>query len=235
MRAAIYSNQHLIGFADLQPGDEAMGGVYGEFAPTTKYYNEVQQTVWEFNASPSPDYAKWHALALNAQLENGYFLFPMGGYTIDDAAELPDEPKRIYLAGIAAEILQDFLTTDPPRTFVVEPWEELTIQQKLALETELSRELGNDSGRLAKAAANSPAVAEPRFSALCKLGAMGAPSNILFSIRGGPGFSGHFALVRLTWSGTQEQSQSSPKVVFFNSFAELKLERMYPDRSEWED
>ncbi len=232
MRASIYSNQHLIGHADLQPGDEAMGSVYGELIPTAEYYSKVQKAVWEFNTILSPNYTKWHALALNAQLENGYFLFPVGGYGIDDAVEFPDEPKRIYLTGVAAEILQDFIKIDPPRTFVEEPWEALTIQQKLGLETELSCELGSNSGRISGATTSSQTVAKPMFSALCKFG---ASDDVLFSIRNALGFNSHFALVHLTWSGTQEENQSFPKMIFFNSFAEFKLERMYPDRSEWED
>lgn len=231
MRAAIYSNQHLIGFADLQPGDEAMGSVYGEFAPTAKYYTEVQQTVGEFNASPSPDYAKWHALALNTQLENGYFLFPLGGYSIDDAVELPAEPKRIYLAGIAAEIIQDFIEADPPRTFVEEPWKALTIRQKLALEAELSWEVGRNMGSIAGASITNSSVVKTSFSALCST----ETDDVLFSIQGAPEKGSHFALVHLTWSGVPEENPPFPRMIFFNSFAEFKLERMYPDKSEWED
>ncbi|MEJ7663871.1 MAG: hypothetical protein WKG07_32225 [Hymenobacter sp.] len=93
----------------------------------------MQKTVWEFVASAIPHYEQWYALLVNAQLENGYFLFPMGGYEIIDSPDFPHEPKQIYLTGIAAEIIEDFLKIDPPRTLVEEPWEPLTIQQKLAL------------------------------------------------------------------------------------------------------
>lgn len=201
MRAAIYSHQHLIGYADLQLGDVAMGGVYGELSPTALYYRQVQKTVWECNASPTPDYSKWLGLALSAQLENGYFLFPAGGYEIDDITELPQEPKRIYITGIAAEILQDFIEADPPRTFVEEPWQTLTIRQKLALETELSCELGRNAGRISGAAITNSPVVKTSFSALCSTGT----NNVLFSIQGAPAEGSHFALVHLTWSGVREK------------------------------
>ncbi|MDO7883999.1 hypothetical protein [Hymenobacter cheonanensis] len=231
MKASIYSNQTLIGHTDLRPGDAAMGGVYGEFIPTVDYYRSVQKTVWEFNANTSPDYTAWQALALNVQLENGYFLFPMGGYSFDDNVKFPNEPIQVYLAGIAAEILEDFISFDPPRTFVEEPWEALTIAQKLALEAEFGREWGNIFKSPLASAGSSSVVVGAQFSALCRLG---TTDDVLFSVRESAAFTSPFALVHLTWSGRQEQNLSFPKMIFFNSFAEFKLERMYPDRSDWE-
>lgn len=231
MKAAIYSHHYLIGHTDLQPGDKSMGGVYGEFTPTAEYYSRVQASVWQFGANASSDYTAWQALEINVQLENGYFLFPAGGYSIDDIAEFPDEPKRICLAGVAAEILEDFIQIEPPRTFVEEPWEALTIRQKLVLEAELSRELGNDSKTTSVFTTSSQSLIERRFSALCRAG---GSDDVLFSVRSSPGFRSPFALVHLTWSGEQEKNTSFPKMTFFNSFAEFKLERMYPDKSDWE-
>lgn len=223
MKTSIYSGQYVIGYADLQAGDVAMGGIYGEFIPTAEYYGRVQQTVWEFVASASPNYEKCYALLLNAQLENGYFLFPLGGYEIIDSPDFPHAPKQIYLTGIAAGIIEDFIDIDPPRTFVEEPWEPLTIQQKLALEAEYARETGRNPKPIFATASQLPP------SALCRYG---PTDDVLFSIQPiDP--NKHFALVHLTWSGKQEPA-SFPRIQFFDSFAEFKLERMYPDRSEWE-
>ena len=43
---------------------------------------------------------------LTHDLDNGYFLFPCGGYTIDDIPDLPNEPKRIDIAGVNLDILK---------------------------------------------------------------------------------------------------------------------------------
>ena len=232
MLTSIYSHQYLIGHADLQPGDEAMGGLYGELIPTAEYYSRVQQAVWEFRADTSPDYSKWYALALNAQLENGYFLFPLGGYEIADSPDFPHEPKHLYLTGIAAEIIEDFIKIDPPRTFVEEPWEPLTAQQKLALEAELGREIGLILPKTAALVAHSLISTQPKFSALCRFG---ASDDVLFSIYYPTSPNSNFALVHLTWSGAHEKHPSFPKTIYFDSFAEFKLERMYPDKTDWED
>ncbi len=231
MKAAIYAGPHLIGHADLQPGDIAMGSVYGEFIPTAAYYQRVQQAVWEFAATPAPDYSRWQALAFSTQLENGYFLLPAGGYEFEDDAEFPMAPKHIHLAGIAAEVLEDFMQADPPRIFVEEPWEALTIGQKLALEAELSLETGNDLRCLVAAGGQHPALRAPQFAALCRFG---ASDDVLFSVYDAQGALSPFVLVHLTWSGGLEKNPRFPTTTFFNSFAEFKLERMYPDRSEWE-
>ncbi len=231
MKAAIYAGPHLIGHADLRPGDLAMGGVHGEFIPTAAYYQRVQQAVWELAAATAPNHSRWQALAFSTQLENGYFLLPAGGYEFADDAEFPAAPKHIYLAGVAAEILEDFIQAKPPRTFVEEPWEALTIGQKLALETELSLETDNDLKRLVAASGQYPALRTPQFSALCRFS---ASDDVLFSVHDAHGALSPFMLVHLTWSGSFEKKPGFPTATFFNSFAEFKLERMYPDKSEWE-
>ena len=48
MKAAIYSNTLLIGHVDLQAGDETMGHVYGEFVPTSGYYEYIQNMYGNF-------------------------------------------------------------------------------------------------------------------------------------------------------------------------------------------
>ncbi|MCZ8217065.1 MAG: hypothetical protein O9262_12535, partial [Cyclobacteriaceae bacterium] len=142
MKAKIFSHRQLIGTTDLQVGDKTMGGIFGGFVPTKIYFDRIQKSVWEFWQTNKPDYKKWCSLRLNVELENGIFLFPQGGYTIDDIKELPDQPKRIDIVGVDSRILKDFLLTNPPRPFVEEPWNELQIDQKTGFEDELKKELG---------------------------------------------------------------------------------------------
>jgi hypothetical protein len=87
-------------------------------------------------------------LNINVQLENGYFLYSIGGYTFDDAEELPDETKRIDIAGLFRHVIEDFFQAVPPRPFVEEPWETITIEQKLLFETELQKEIKRTSSSL---------------------------------------------------------------------------------------
>ncbi|TDN38044.1 hypothetical protein E4631_19295 [Hymenobacter sp. UV11] len=229
MQAAIYADTILIGHADLLLGDRSMGHIYGELLPTSAYYETVQRTVQDFCISTSLTASKWQSLRLNAQLANGYFLLPRGGYTIDDSPEFSSAPKRIDIAGIAADILSDFISSEPPRPFVEEPWEALTIEQKLALELELRQELGN-----------VPATVQPhahpltncRFSALCRFG----PSDdVLFQLDCPTDSRKSFAIVHLMWSGKKESSPRFPSTTFYESFDEFKFYRMYPDKAVWED
>ena len=62
---------------------------------------KFKKEVWDFWKSTKPNYDKWLSLRLNIKLENGVYLFPQGGYIIDDIEELPNEPKRIDLAGVS--------------------------------------------------------------------------------------------------------------------------------------
>lgn len=108
MKAFIYSNQQLIGFAYLMKGDITMGGVYGEFHPNKHYTIAVQEIVRKINASLQLQNDHWSRLQLHAQLENGYRLEPIGGITLDDTAELPDEPIRIDIAGLDSQIIHTY-------------------------------------------------------------------------------------------------------------------------------
>jgi hypothetical protein len=112
MKARIYSHSKLIGTADLQIGDPAMGCVFGTFIPNDTYFSDIQKNVWGFWTADKPDFIKWHSLHLNVQLDNGYFLSPAGGYTIDDHPGFPEEPKRIDIAGLDYQVLVDFFQQD---------------------------------------------------------------------------------------------------------------------------
>lgn len=88
MKAKIYSHEFLIGTAELTVGDISMGCVFGNFEPTELYFEKIQKEVWAFWKTNKPNYEKWYSLKFNAQLENGVFLFPQGGYTFGDIEDL---------------------------------------------------------------------------------------------------------------------------------------------------
>jgi hypothetical protein len=231
LKAKIFSHIHLIGTTNLQVGDESMGCVFGEFIPTDFYFEKIQASVWEFWQTNKPDYKKWHALRLNVQLENGLFLFPMGGYTIDDINELPHEPKRIDLAGLNWKILQDFIKTNPPRPFVDEPWKALTIEQKIAFEDELKKELGSQKSVFSFFRKHEGHIlSNSEFSAFCY---DIRNDNVLFEVYK-PGLDKHFALVHLTWKGKKEKN-AFPITTFYSDFDEFKFLKMGEDKADWED
>lgn len=232
MKAKVFSHHQLIGTAELKVGDEAMGVLFGEFIPTALYFNKVQKQVWKFWETPQPSYKKWHSLKFNVQLENGVFLFPQGGYTINDIEELPNEPKQINIAGANQTIIQDFLLTSPPRVLVEEPWSELNIEQKIGFENELKKELGNAQKSFFNFL-NKPTkhlLADSEFSAFCY---DQRNDDVLFEIRK-PNLDQQFVLVHLTWTGKKER-EGYPYTSLYTDFDEFKYSRMYPDKADWEE
>lgn len=232
MKAKVFSHRQLIGTTELQVGDETMGGVFGNFVPTEYYFDKIQKSVWEFWQTNNPDYKKWYSLRLNVQLENGLFLFPQGGYTIDDIIELPNEPKRIDIVGVDSKVLQDFLHTNPPRPFVEEPWNELHIEQKIAFEDELKKELGIGNKSIFDFLKTSERhiLFDSEFSAFCH---DQRNDDVLFEIRK-PEFEKQFALVHLTWISKKER-EGYPNTTFYSDFDDFKYSKMYADKAEWED
>jgi len=212
-------------------GDFSMGGLFGNFSPNQNYYDKIQKYVWKFWASTKVNYEEWYSLKFNVQLENGMFLMPAGGITIDDIEELKNEPKKIDLAGIDTRIIEDYLMTVPPRSFVEEPWEAISIEEKLAFEKELSKEANISSSYLNifNPKREKHILAEATTSAFCK---DSAADNILFEIHSKV-LEQQFALVHLTWSGKSE-SINTPQTELFANFDEFKHFRMYPDKLEWE-
>lgn len=81
------------------------------------------------------------------QLDNGCFVFACGGFTIEDSKELPDEPKRIDIAGVDKYIIEDYIAPEDPKHFLEDPWEAITIEQKILFEDELRKELGEGRNR----------------------------------------------------------------------------------------
>jgi hypothetical protein len=232
MKAKIYSHKELIGTTELIIGDESMGCVYGDIVPTETYYKAIQKKVWELWATRKPDYKKWYSLRLNTQLENGYFLFPAGGYTIDDIPELPNEPKRIDIAGLDKHVIEDFFLQEIPRPFLVEPWYQIDIEQKIDLENELNKEIGLTGWSLLNFFKTNSRhfFADFEFSALATYG---CNDDVLFAVRKNR-FDKNFAVISLTWKGKKEVD-NFPGADFFTDFDEFKYVRMYPDKAAWED
>ena len=234
MNAQIFSHEKLIGTAEIQVGDENMGHVYGNLSPTENYYNYVQPAVWEFWASNKPDYIKWGSLKFNVQLDNGCFLFAAGGLTFDDLKESQAEKIRIDIAGVDRYIIDDFFLQIEPRPFVVEPWETISIGQKIAFEEELKKELGIINNpksilKFLKSTDNDHVLSNFEAYALCHDGRC---DDVLFRVRK-DGFDKEFALVHLTWRGNKE-AKGWPNVSFYDDYDDFKYSKMYPDKADWE-
>ncbi|MBY0478634.1 MAG: hypothetical protein K2Q24_13390 [Chitinophagaceae bacterium] len=231
MKAKIYSHKQLIATTDLQVGDFGMGCVYGIIIPTDFYFDEIQRRVWDFWSTNKPNYEKWYSLRLNVQLENGYFLYSAGGYTIDDIPDLPNEPKRIDIAGVDMHIIEDYFLQEIPRTFIEDPWEEINIGMKIGFEDELKKEIGvsvKSVFNFFKSQGKKHELAEFEFSALCKYR---CNDDVLFVARK-EGFDMKFAVIHLTWKGSKEE-KGFPGVDFYNDFEDFKRLRMNPDVLEW--
>ena len=141
MKAEIFSHAKYLGSAELQVGDETMGHLY-VLSPSRCYYTEIRDYVWRFNALTVPDFDEWLSLRFNVQLENGYFIYAVGGITFDDIRDLPNEPIQVNIAGVDGHIIDDFFRSAEPRPFVKKPWEPISIEQKLLYEDELRKEVG---------------------------------------------------------------------------------------------
>jgi hypothetical protein len=230
MRATVYSNTLIIGHTDLKVGDESIGCAFGNFIPTDDYYKFVQKSVWEFGSTNKPDYKKWHSLNINVQLENGCFLHPIGGYTFDDIEELSGETIRIDIAGLPRHIIEDFFQSDPPVTFLEDPWTTITIEQKFLFEGELQMEIKKAS-RLVKSTGKHVLV----DYACSAVGKSIQSDDMLFSIHDNNGSDKCYALVHLTFRGKPEEDPRFPLTRLFDSFDAFKFKKMYPDKAEWED
>ncbi|WP_342331025.1 hypothetical protein [Pedobacter sp. FW305-3-2-15-E-R2A2] len=231
MKSTIYSNKEVIGTADLWVGDDGMDNIYGQFLPNENYYMQVRKSVWEFNKIPAPDNTKWASLMLNVQLENGYFLFASNGITIEDLHEVESETISIHIAGIDNHVIEDYFLQDPPVAFVEEPWEPLSIGQKIAFESELKKELGIYSATEIEASPEEQHIlSDFKVSALCT---DQRNDDVLFVTRK-TGFDQHFAVVHLSWKGSKE-TQFYPGTTFFKDFDEFKYLKMFWDKIEWED
>jgi len=233
MKAKIFSHERHIGTTELRLGDESMGCLYGDFIPTENYYKYVQKSVWEFWSKNKSDYYKWDALKFNVQLDNDYFLYAAGGFTIDDIQELQEEPKRIDIAGVDRHVIEDFFLQPEPRPFTEDPWEGISIEQKIAFENELRKEVGIYQDKsfwdLFTSNKTQHTLVDFEISALCH---DSRNDDVLFITRK-KNYNKQFAIVHLTWRGSKE-IDNYPRVEFYDSFDDFKYNRMYPDKAEWE-
>jgi hypothetical protein len=136
LNAKVFWFEKLIGTAELHVGDEPMGWLYGEFVPTENYYQDIQPTVQKFTSSLDSKMTNWESLQLNVQLDNEYFLYAAGGITINDSGRLSNEFKQIDIAGANRHVIEDVSHQKEQRPFVVEPWEAVSVEQKIAFEKE---------------------------------------------------------------------------------------------------
>ncbi len=232
MQTKIYSNKILIGKTELSISDDSMGVLSGEFIPNEDY-KTIREIVWKFNSTNDKDFELWKSLRLNVQLENGYFLHSIGGISIWDVQEFKDDKIDIEIAGVFRHVIDDFYKTEPPRLFVEEPWEDLTIDQKIAFENELQKEIGLDKGLINRLIGSKKKhiMAEYDFSALCT---SGMNDDVLFSIYSEKKQDYDFALVHLTWKQKQE-NENYPRTEFYKDFDDFKYNRMTPDKIDWEE
>ena len=229
MKATIYSHKTIIGTAELQIGDESMGGVFGQFIPSDNYYNDIQKYVWEFWATNKPDYEKWHSFRFNAQLENGFFLFPYGGYTFEDSPDFPDEQKRIDIAGIDINLLSFSKDT------LIKPWSTIDIGQKISFEDELNREITPAKSFfdfLLFDKKDTHILVGAEVSTFAKYG----PNDDVLFAANKKGEKNTLAIVHLTWiSRKKEHSNYFPATHFYLDFNDFVERRMKPDNKEWSE
>ncbi len=231
MKATIYSNKMKIGTTKLAVSDDSMGVLSGEFIPNDNYLM-IRNQVHKFNGLKKKDFDLWYNLRFNAQLENEYFMHPTGGISIWDIKGLPDEKIDIDIAGLFRHVIDDFIKSEPPISFVEEPWESITIDQKIAFENELKKEIGQDIGLLSRLlnSKNKHVMSGFDFSAICT---SGMNDDVLFSIYNNKGSDNDLALVHLTWKQKQEKG-NYPKTEFYKDFDDFKYNKMIPDKIEWD-
>lgn len=229
--AVIYSYDKIIGSAKLEAGDLSMGGLYGYFSPNQTYFAQIQQHAQEFLYTNGQNLKEWLALRLNIQLENGLFLFPIGGITIEDSEELPETPKRIDLAGVDTKIINDFIIENPPKIFVEYPWEAISIEKKLDFEDMLYKEIYS-SGSIVdylRSHSTNTILKGATVSAIC---INVNSSQVLFEIQSKK-IDQRIALISFKQSD-RDGTRLLKGIKLFNDFDEFKYLKMYPDRNEWE-
>ena len=227
MNATIYSHKIIIGTADLQAGDGSMGCIFGQFIPNDNYFKYIQKFVWEYLGTNKPDYNKWYSLRFNVQLDNGFFLFPEGGYTFNDSPDFQNEPKRIDISGIDLKLLHFTKET------LLEPWSTIDISQKITFEDELIKEITPVKSFFNFFSADNidkHVLVGAEFSAFAKYG---PNDDVLFIVKK-IGEENKFATVHLTWiSRKKEHSKYFPATHFYSDFDNFSEKRMNPDNLEW--
>ncbi len=231
MKANIYSNKTKIGTTELSVTDNSMGCLSGEFIPNISY-NQIKDKVLKFNSMEKKDFKLWENLRLNVQLENGYFIYPIGGISIYDFYELKDENIEIDVSGVYRHVIEEYFENDQIESFIEEPWESISIDQKIAFEEELKKEIGyeKDIFRNLLDFKKPHTLNEYTFSALCT---SGINDDVLFAIHKNSGSEYSFVLVHLTWSQKREKTINFPLTEYFSDFDKFRQKMMMPDNIEW--
>lgn len=170
MKGFFYSNKILIGEIDYANEFQnnkthiGMGGICGDFFPNENY-NLIRKEVQDWNDLTlndhfKRDWSKWYSLNFNVQLENGYWLFPEGGYEIQDYREFPEEPLQVRTAGIHSHIFADYFVQKKP--FLNESWRKIMIEEKFDFEEKYQKE----TSLVKKLSFYLDYLREPTFSAL---------------------------------------------------------------------
>lgn len=234
MKAKIYSNQKLIGASELQISNESMGVVSGKFVPNENY-NEIRRTIWNFhNSNSDRKYDELNKLRINCQLENEIFLYPVGGFLITDIEELPNEDLAFEAVGNYRHVIEDNFLVNPPKERIFEPWQCITIEQKISYEDELFKEIGKTTkkGILNFLKPKKHKLSEYVFNAMAKLC---SNDDVLFSMNKKGESKFDYAVIHLTWKGKLEENDNYPRAEFFEDFDHFLNYRLYPDKRDWED
>jgi len=220
MEANFYAQETLIGRVILRVIDASMGVVGGTLIPTDAYF-PLRSTFQENEGKYTEQLV---ALRLNLQLSNGCFVYPIGGFSIVDIPEFPDE-ITLDILGVYRHIMADYFESQAKSIFLEEPWETISVAQKILLENELAAEIGTSTG------ASTP----PHILSSCKYSALGRCStndDVLFAIHH-PSKGFQFAVVHLTWKGKGENDSRWPITSFYADFDEFRQTVMLRDKADW--
>lgn len=234
MKATIYSNKETIGTTLLKVSDNSMGVLSGVFIPNENY-KSIRHRIWEFNQeTKDKDFEVIKSLRLNVQLDNGYFLLPLGGISIWDLEDLKDEPIELDVVGVFRHVIQDYFENTEETPILQEPWNFLTIGQKIAFENELKIEIGTDEKNgifgFVKRKMENHNLKNIEVSALANTG---MNDDVLFAIYDSK-LDYDFVIVHLTWKRGKEKNPNWPIINYCKDFDEFKYKKMFPDKVEWE-
>jgi hypothetical protein len=224
IKTRIYSNNLYIGKGLLKNTLSGMGAMFGEFVPNENY-SQVKKEIQQWHKLQNDDYCqKWRELRFNAQLETGYFLFAIGCFEIGDVEELPDETLEVMMAGVLPCVFEHSRDAEPfdstfkERRFLSEPWQKISIEEKIRFEDELEKEIGSTRSYIPAIfkQKNNHLLAKTEFSALAK---NSENDDVIFAIHGEA--KGFIAVVNLTWSGKKEKDSRFPLTNLYQSLDEI--------------
>lgn len=229
MKAKLYSYEALIGETELSVTDESMGVISGNLITNAEYKKRQHIFFERYNNS----HKEFKKLKLNLQLENGCFILPSKIW-VEAFKEFPNE-VTVYGLGISRQIIEDYFISKPPKLFVEEPWYVLEPHQKIGLEKELMKEIGDGKVSFWNRLRNKQVEQHKLIYFNCSAYASYGPSDdVLFEIES-RNSDYTFAVVHLTWSGKREKFVVCPHTDFYKDFNTFMIARGLPDINEWED